>query len=95
MQWVLYENTNGPHLWDQVIRHIRGYLLTLWAMWLLPGDPAKRSFVVRCDHTTMTQADTREGNLICLVSIAPVKPSELLHYRIRFRLKACQQFAWL
>lgn len=91
LQWVAYETNITPPLWEQVVRHIRGYLVTLWAMGVLRGKTTKESFVVTCEHTTMTQADIHEGNLSFLVSVAPVNPSEFLHYRIRIRLKSRQQ----
>lgn len=86
LQWIAYETNNGPPLWDQVILNVRGYLLALWATGMLRGDTTKESFVVKCDHTTMTPADIREGLLICQIGVAPVKPSEFVHYRIRIRL---------
>lgn len=87
LQWVAYETNNAPPLWEQVVRNIRGYLLALWATGILRGDTTKESFLVKCDHTTMTQADILDGNVICQVGIAPVKPSEFVHYRIRIHLK--------
>lgn len=90
LQWVAYETANAPALWGQVTRHIRGYLMALWVTGILRGDTAKESFVVKCDQTTMTHADIRDGHLICQVGMAPVKPSEFVRYRIRIRLKPCE-----
>lgn len=83
LQWVAYETNNTPPLWEQVVRHIRGYFVTLWAMGLLRGKTTKESFVVTCDQTTTAQADIQEGNLIFFVGVAPVNPSVFLYYRIR------------
>ena len=41
---------------------------------------------MKCDLTTMTPDDLREGTLTCLVGMAPMKPGEFIHYRIRIRL---------
>lgn len=90
LQWVMYETDNVPALWDRVVKHVTGYLLELWASWMLIGKSPQEGFFVRCDHTTMTPADIRDGYLICLVGVAPVKPSEFVHYRIRIRLKSRQ-----
>lgn len=90
LQWVTHETDNVPALWERVIRHVRAYLLGLWASWMLTGKSAEEAFVVKCDHTTMTPADIRDGYLICLVGVAPVKPLEFVHYRIRIRLKSRQ-----
>ncbi len=35
----------------------------------------------------MTRDDIWEGNLIVLIGVAPLKPSEFVRYRIRVRLK--------
>ena len=92
LQWVAYETNNAPPLWEHVVRHIRGYLVTLWAMGVLRGKTTTESCVVTCDHTTiMTHTNTHEGNLSFLVSVAPVNPSEFLHYRIHIRLKPREQ----
>ena len=40
------------------------------------------AFFVRCDRTTMTQADIDAGRLICLIGVAPVKPAEFVIFRI-------------
>ena len=87
LQWVAYESDNVPALWEQVDRHIRGYLCALWASGMLRGNSTKEAFLVKCDRTTMTQTDIRDGNLICEVRVAPVRPSEFVQYRIRVRLK--------
>lgn len=88
LQWVAYEIDNAPALWEQVDRHIRGYLCALWASGMLRGNSTKEAFLVKCDRTTMTQTDIRDGNLICEVRVAPVRPSEFVQYRIRVRLKS-------
>jgi phage tail sheath protein FI len=87
LQWVASEPHNAPLLWGQVSRHVRGYLGVLWVTKALRGERPREAFVVKCDQTTMTHADIREGHLICQVDVAPVKPSEFVHYRIRIRMK--------
>jgi phage tail sheath protein FI len=88
LQWLAYEIDNAPALWEQVDRHIRGYLCALWASGMLRGNSTKEAFLVKCDRTTMTQTDIRDGNLICEVRVAPVRPSGFVQYRIRVRLKS-------
>ena len=88
--WVSFESANALALWEQVTRHVRGYLMTLWITGMLRGGSAKESFIVKCDHTTMTQAEIRAGYLICQVGMAPVKSSEFIYCRIRIKLKASE-----
>ena len=91
LQWVTYETDNGPALWARVVKQLTGYLFGLWTSWMLTGKSSQEAFFVRCDHTTMTAADIRDGYLICLIGVATVKPSEFVHYRIRIRLQTRQQ----
>jgi phage tail sheath protein FI len=39
----------------------------------------------------MSEADIRDGHVICQVGIAPAKPSEFVFYRIRIRLQPLQK----
>ncbi|BCA56510.1 hypothetical protein W02_36500 [Nitrospira sp. KM1] len=91
LQWVSDQTTNAPKLWRQVIRHVRGYLGVLWVMGALRGERSKEAFCVQCDESVMTDADIREGRIVCQVGIAPQKPSEFVFYRIRIRMQPLQK----
>jgi phage tail sheath protein FI len=91
LQWVAHEPHNAPSLWGQVSRHVRGYLGVLWVSGALRGEKPREAFVVKCDQTTMTQADIRDGKLICEIGVAPVTPSKFGLYRILIRLKPFQR----
>ncbi|HSQ92278.1 MAG TPA: hypothetical protein VLM19_08930 [Nitrospiraceae bacterium] len=71
--------------WGQVVQHTRGFFLALWAKEILKGARANKAFFVKCDLTTMTPDDLREGTLTCLVGRAPMKLGEFIDYRIRTR----------
>jgi uncharacterized protein len=86
LQWVVYER-NTPHVWAQVIQHLRGYLGTLWVSGALQGDKVKEAFVVTCDQSTMTPEDILHGRVICLVGVSPVTPGEFTYYRIHIQQK--------
>jgi phage tail sheath protein FI len=49
---------------------------------MLQGRTKEEAYFVRCDRTTMTQADIDNGRLICLIGVAPVKPAEFVIFRI-------------
>ena len=85
LHWLVFEE-NVPRTWSQVVQNIREFLFVLWGSEALKGARAKEAFFVKCDRTTMTPDDLREGTLICLVGMAPVKPYEYILYRIRIRL---------
>jgi phage tail sheath protein FI len=91
LQWVACENYNGPSLWSQVRRHVRGYLGVLWLCGTLRGEQPGEAFIVTCDQTTMTPADIRDDTLICQIGVAPVTPSKFVFYRICIRLNARQR----
>ena len=48
---------------------------------LLGGTPAEAYFV-RCDRTTMTEADLENGRLVCVIGVAPLLPAEFVIFRI-------------
>jgi uncharacterized protein len=80
-QWVVFE-PNAEPLWANVRRTIEDFLLNEWRGGALLGDKPERAFFVRCDRSTMTQSDLDNGRLICLIGVAPVKPSEFVIFRI-------------
>ena len=86
--WILGQQANTPSLWEQVSRDLSGNLCTLWAKGFLQGATRKEGFYVRCDHTTMTQDDIKNGLLICEVGVAPIAPAEFEIFRIRFQLRS-------
>lgn len=81
LQWVVFE-PNAEPLWARVRRTISNFLRTVWRNGALEGTKVEEAFFVKCDRTTMTQAEIDNGQLICLVGIAPVKPAEFVIVRI-------------
>lgn len=80
-QWVVFEPNDEP-LWARVRRSVGDFLTRLWMDGMLQGRTREEAYFVRCDRTTMTQADIDNGRLIVLVGIAPVKPAEFVIFRI-------------
>jgi uncharacterized protein len=80
-QWVVFEPNDEP-LWARVRRSVSDFLTRLWMDGMLQGKTREEAYFVRCDRTTMTQADIDNGRLIVLVGIAPVKPAEFVIFRI-------------
>ena len=80
-QWVVFEINDAP-LWARVRRSISDFLYRLWLDGMLQGAKKEEAFFVKCDRTTMTQADIDNGRLICVIGIAPVKPAEFVIFRI-------------
>ncbi len=80
-QWVVFEPNDTP-TWARVIRSVSDFLTGLWMQDMLQGATKEQAFFVRCDLTTMTQADIDNGRLIVVVGIAPVKPAEFVIFQI-------------
>lgn len=80
-QWVVFEPNDAP-LWARVVRSVSDFLTRVWMDGMLQGATKEQAYFVRCDRTTMTQADIDNGRLIILVGIAPVKPAEFVIFRI-------------
>ncbi|HKE47460.1 MAG TPA: phage tail sheath C-terminal domain-containing protein, partial [Rhodanobacteraceae bacterium] len=80
-QWVVFEPNDEP-TWARVRRSVSDFLTRLWMDGMLQGRSAAEAYFVRCDRTTMTQADIDNGKLIMLIGIAPVKPAEFVIFRI-------------
>jgi hypothetical protein len=81
LQWVVFE-PNAPALWARVRRTITNFLTVVWRNGALEGTAPEQGFFVKCDRTTMTQADIDSGRLICVIGVAPVKPAEFVIIRI-------------
>jgi phage tail sheath protein FI len=80
-QWVVFE-PNDEALWARARRSVSDFLTGLWKDGMLQGATKEQAFFVRCDRTTMTQADIDNGRFIMLIGIAPVKPAEFVIFRI-------------
>jgi phage tail sheath protein FI len=80
-QWVVFE-PNDATLWARARRSVTDFLTGLWMDGMLQGATKDQAFFVKCDLTTMTQADLDNGRFIMLIGIAPVKPAEFVIFRI-------------
>jgi hypothetical protein len=67
---VLYEG-NGPVLWGRVRRGVEDLLTAFWRQGALAGASTGNAFSVRCDRSTMTQADIDNGRLLVEISLRP------------------------
>jgi hypothetical protein len=80
-QWVVFE-ANNERLWSRIIATITHFLTTIWRDGALMGTTPQQAFFVKCDRTTMTQADIDNGRLIVIIGVAPAKPAEFVIFRI-------------
>ncbi|MEM7021583.1 MAG: phage tail sheath subtilisin-like domain-containing protein [Pseudomonadota bacterium] len=81
MQWAVFE-PNGSRLWANIRDAVSSFLYTEWRNGALLGSNPEQAFFVRCDRSTMTQADLDNGRMICEVGVAIIKPAEFVIFRI-------------
>ncbi|MEW8049949.1 MAG: phage tail sheath C-terminal domain-containing protein [Candidatus Thiodiazotropha sp.] len=81
-QWVVFEPNDEP-LWARVRQSVRNFLQLTWRSGALQGQKEEEAFFIKCDRTTMTQADIDAGRLICHIGVSPVKPAEFVIFRIQ------------
>lgn len=68
--------SSGPQLWSRLESSLGGLMESLFAAGALQGATAQAAFRVRCDRTTMTQADLDNGRAIVQLDFAPALPVE-------------------
>jgi hypothetical protein len=67
---------NGPALWARLRNTIEDLLLDFWHEGAFAGNSPAQAFSVRCDRSTMTQADLDAGRLIVEISVRPAASIE-------------------
>ena len=80
-QWAVFE-PNDATLWSTIRREINAFLNALWRSGALMGNTANDAWFVKCDTTTMTQADIDAGRAVVLLGIAMVRPAEFTILRM-------------
>lgn len=62
---------NGPVLWARLRSTLENMLMGFWHEGAFAGASSAQAFSVRCDRSTMTQADLDAGRLIVEISVQP------------------------
>jgi phage tail sheath protein FI len=75
LRWATFE-PNTDELWGRVRGRVEELMLMLFRSGAFPGATPQQAFVVRCDRSTMTQADIDAGVLRVLVGFAALRPGE-------------------
>ncbi len=83
LAWVVFEPDSEP-LWARVRQQAQDLLDGLFRQGALAGQTATQAYFVRCDRSTMTQADLDAGRLILEVGVAPRRPAEFIIIRLLF-----------
>ncbi len=72
-QQRLFESS-GPALWAAVRDELELFLQRLRSAGALAGSTAAEAFTVRCDRSTMTQADIDAGRVIATIAVTAAQP---------------------
>jgi uncharacterized protein len=81
IQWVVFE-PNTSETWAKVQQSIADFLITVWRDGAFAGSTPEKAFFVKCDRTTMSQADIDAGRLVCEIGLATTRPAEFVIIRI-------------
>ena len=84
LQWAAFE-INIPTLWNQVRVCTENFLYSEWLSGALIGDKPEQALFVKCDRSTMTQADIDTGRLVIQIGYAILKPAEFAVVRIELK----------
>jgi phage tail sheath protein FI len=76
-RWAIFE-ANAEPLWARVRQQIDNFLNGLWRVGAFQGATPKEAWFVKCDRTTMSQADIDNGRLNFEVAFAPLRPAEFI-----------------
>lgn len=83
-QWVVFEPNDEP-LWAQIRLNIGAFLQNLFRQGAFQGRSPSEAYFIRCDSSTTTQTDIRNGVLNIIVGFAPLKPAEFVIIKLRQR----------
>lgn len=81
-QWVVME-PNAKPTWDAIELNITNFMQRLFRQGAFQGETPEKSYLVKCDEETTTQADIDLGIVNILVGFAPLKPAEFVIIRIQ------------
>jgi len=85
--WVVFE-PNGERLWAGVRSSVEGFLHQEWRRGVLMGMKPEEAYFVKCDRSTMTEADIAARRLKLVVGAALIKPAEFTVIQIEQRTGA-------
>jgi hypothetical protein len=86
LRWAVFEPNCEP-LWARVRAAVEAFMRGVFRDGALRGATPREAFYVRCDRTTMTQADVDAGVLIVAVGMAAVRPAEFVELRVRVMVR--------
>jgi phage tail sheath protein FI len=77
LAWVSFQ-PNNEALWSSIRLNVGAFLNALFLKGAFQGPTAQEAYFVRCDASTITQADVAAGIVNLQVGFAPLKPAEFV-----------------
>jgi phage tail sheath protein FI len=81
-QWAAFEN-NDFRTWTLLRRTVTEFLARIWREGALYGATPEQAFYVKCDEEVNPPETRHLGRIYIDVGVAPVRPAELVIFRIR------------
>ena len=78
LRWVTFER-NASALWHRIELQAGELLTQLWEDGVLTGAQVSEAFFIRCNRTTMTEDDVRNGRVVVQIGLAlePLHPMQI------------------
>ncbi|MFZ5961675.1 phage tail sheath C-terminal domain-containing protein [Thalassococcus sp. BH17M4-6] len=80
-QWAVFE-PNTQILRDAIRHSLSAFLGGLWRRGALAGAGPEAAFALKCDAENNPEQVVNEGQLICDIAVAPVRPYEFIRLRL-------------
>jgi phage tail sheath protein FI len=81
-RWATFE-PNSDSLWTRIRSCVSDFMHNLYVKGAFQGATPQQAYVVKCDRTTISQDDVRQGKVNILVGFAPLRPAEFVFLRIQ------------
>ncbi|MFC9620133.1 phage tail sheath family protein [Streptomyces sp. NPDC056930] len=79
--WAVFE-PNDDRLWATLRSSVSQFLTDQWRQGALLGKSPDEAFYVICDESNNPPESVAGGHVICDIGVAPVRPSEFVHFTI-------------
>lgn len=85
-EWVAFQ-PNDMSMWQEARSVIEDFLIKVWKSGALVGSSPEEAFYVKAGlGISMTPTDILDGQFICLIGMALMRPAEFITFRLVYRM---------
>lgn len=85
-EWVAFQS-NNMSMWQEARSVIEDFLIKVWKSGALVGSSPEEAFYVKAGlGISMTPTDILDGQFICLIGMALMRPAEFITLRLVYRM---------